>query len=83
MTEDQEAQEAQELQMFGMARKAIRKMIDDQGNRPGGLEMLAMGLASDAQEEIERGQTETARKTLNVQKFVIDEIADIRVHEDA
>jgi hypothetical protein len=44
-----------------------------------GLEMVAMGVLSDAQELMALGQTETARKQINIAKFILSEMMDARV----
>lgn len=36
-----------------------------------GMNMVVMSLMSDAQEQIERGDTESARQTLNVSKYLL------------
>lgn len=43
-----------------------------------GLEMVAMGVLSDAQELMAMGSTETARKQINIAKFILCEMMDSR-----
>lgn len=40
--------------------------------------MAAMGMASDAQEEMQRGMTEQARQTLNRQKWLLGKLMDLQ-----
>lgn len=44
-----------------------------------GLEMVAMGVLSDAQELMVMGRTEQARKQINIAKFILSEMMDARV----
>ena len=44
-----------------------------------GLEMVAMGVLSDAQELMAMGRTEQARKQINIAKFILSEMMDARV----
>jgi len=44
-----------------------------------GLEMVAMSVLSDAQELMAMGQTETARKNINIAKFILSEMMDARI----
>jgi hypothetical protein len=44
-----------------------------------GLEMVAMGVLSDAQELLAMGRSEAARKNMNIAKFILSEMMDARV----
>ena len=44
-----------------------------------GLEMVTMSVLSDAQELMSMGSTETARKNINIAKFILSEMMDSRV----
>jgi hypothetical protein len=44
-----------------------------------GLEMVAMSVLSDAQELLAMGQSEAARKHMNIAKFILGEMMDARV----
>ena len=44
-----------------------------------GLEMVAMSVLSDAQELLAMGQSEAARKHMNIAKFILSEMMDTRV----
>ena len=45
-----------------------------------GLEMVAMGVLSDAQELMAMGHSDAARKQLNIAKFILSEMMDQRGH---
>jgi hypothetical protein len=44
-----------------------------------GLEMVVMGVLSDAQELLAMGRTEASRKQMNVAKFILSEMMDQKV----
>jgi hypothetical protein len=44
-----------------------------------GLEMVAMGVLSDAQELLAMGRNEAARKQMNIAKFILSEMMDARL----
>lgn len=44
-----------------------------------GLEMVVMSVLSDAQELLAMGQSEAARKHMNIAKFILSEMMDARV----
>jgi hypothetical protein len=48
-----------------------------------GLEMVAMGVLSDAQELLAMGRNEAARKQMNIAKFILSEMMDARQTERA
>lgn len=48
-----------------------------------GLEMVAMGVLSDAQELLAMGRSDAARKQMNIAKFILSEMMDARQTERA
>lgn len=64
-----------ELEMFGMSMEAIREdYMNGITARLSGLEMVVMGILSDAQECAAMGATEEVRKQLNIAKFILCEM---------
>lgn len=43
-----------------------------------GIEMVVMGILSDAQEMMAMGRTETSRKYMNIAKFILSEMMEAR-----
>jgi hypothetical protein len=69
-----------ESKCYGMSEADIREeYMQSITARFSGLEMVAMGVLSDAQELMAMGQTETARKQINIAKFILSEMMDARV----
>jgi len=65
--------------MFGMSEDAIREQyMQSITARLSGLEMVVMGVLSDAQELLTMGQAEAARKQMNIAKFILCEMMDAR-----
>lgn len=66
------------MRMYGVADidQFIRDLTDSITYKCSGGHMVVAGLMSDAQELMAGGDTELARKTLNVAKHVLFEIAD-------
>lgn len=60
-----------ELNMFGCSYDLLDEMIADY---LGPLEMLSMSILSDAQEELERGNSEVSRQYINRAKYVMSVI---------
>jgi hypothetical protein len=62
-----------DLQCYGCTEQAMRNGLaqDITAKLTGGYHMVVAGLMSDAQEEIEHGDPERARQTLNRAKFVL------------
>jgi hypothetical protein len=61
-------------QMYGCDIKKFRESLEASfGFKCSGPAMCAMSLMSDAQEEMEHGMVETARKTINRAKWIIGE----------
>jgi hypothetical protein len=64
-----------DLQIFGMTRDEIREeYMNSITARFSGLEMVVMGILSDAQELVAMGQQEAARKQMNIAKFILSEM---------
>jgi hypothetical protein len=65
--------------MFGMSEDAIREQyMQSITARLSGLEMVVMGVLSDAQELLTLGRAEDARKQMNIAKFILCEMMDAR-----
>ena len=73
-------QRTREINMYGMTEQDIREQyIESITAKFSGLEMVVMGVLSDAQELGAMGRTEAVRKQLNVAKFILSEIMDQKV----
>ena len=69
--------------MFGMSEDAIREQyMQSITARLSGLEMVVMGVLSDAQELLTLGRAEDARKQMNIAKFILCEMMDKRESEE-
>jgi hypothetical protein len=69
-----------ENKCYGMSEADIREQyMESITAKFTGLEMVAMGVLSDAQELMAMGQTETARKQINIAKFILSEMMDQKV----
>ena len=66
------------MRMYGVAdiEQWLQDMTDSITYKCSGGHMVVAGLMSDAQELLAMGDTERARKTLNIAKHVLFEIAD-------
>lgn len=72
MTKDEEL-------MFGMSKDDIQEQyIESLTARLSGLEMVVAGILSDAQELLSMGRAESARKQMNIAKFVLFEMMDAK-----
>lgn len=68
-----------DLEIFGMSREDIREeYMNGLTARISGLEMVVMGILSDAQECSAMGAKEEVRKQLNIAKFILGEMMDAR-----
>ena len=68
-----------ETQCFGMTEAAIRShYMESMTARLSGLEMVVMGILSDAQELQAMGRNEAVRKQLNVAKFILSEMMECK-----
>lgn len=68
-----------ESQCYGMTEADIREeYMDSITAKCCGLEMVAMGVLSDAQELMAMGRAESARKNINIAKFILSEMMDAK-----
>ena len=68
-----------EKNCFGISEDQIRnEYMNSVTAKFSGLEMVAMGVLSDAQELMSMGSTEAARKNINIAKFILSEMMDSR-----
>lgn len=68
-----------DLQIFGMTRDEIREeYMNSITARFSGMEMVVMGVLSDAQELVAMGQQEAARKQMNIAKFILSEMVSAK-----
>ena len=64
-----------ETQCYGMTEQAIREQyMDSITAKFSGLEMVVMGVLSDAQELLAMGRNEASRKQMNIAKFILSEM---------
>jgi hypothetical protein len=72
-----------EKNCYGMTQEAIRnEYMNSITARMSGLEMVAMGVLSDAQELMTFGHdqaTDQARKNINIAKFILSEMMEARM----
>ena len=69
-----------EQKCYGMSQEAIRtEYMEGLTARISGLEMVVMGILSDAQELLAMGRGEDARKQMNVAKYILGEMMEARV----
>ena len=70
---------SQELKMYGMTTEDIREQyMNSITARLSGLEMVVMGVLSDAQELLAMGRSEDSRKQMNIAKFILCEMMEQR-----
>ena len=73
-----------EKNCYGMTTEAIREQyMQSITARFSGLEMVVMGVLSDAQELLAMGRDEMARKHMNIAKFILSEMMEAREKEAA
>ena len=69
-----------ETQCYGMTEQAIREQyMESITAKFSGLEMVVMGVLSDAQELLAMGRNEASRKQMNIAKFILSEMMDSKV----
>ena len=69
-----------ETNCYGMTEQDIRKQyMESITAQFSGLEMVVMGILSDAQELGAMGRSEAVRKQLNIAKFILGEMMDAKV----
>jgi hypothetical protein len=72
-----------ESRCYGISTQNIREQyMQSITARLSGLEMVAMGVLSDAQELLAMGHSEDARKQMNIAKFILAEMMDSRRNEE-
>ena len=68
-----------ETKCYGITEQQIREeYMNGFTARACGLEMVAMGILSDAQEMLAMGNAEVARKYMNIAKFILSEMMEAR-----
>ena len=73
-----------ETNCYGMTEQAIREQyMDSITAKLSGLEMVVMGVLSDSQELLAMGRNESARKQMNVAKFILSEMMEAKQAEKA
>ena len=73
-----------DLQCYGMPEADIREQyMESITARFSGLEMVVMGILSDAQELLAMGNSEMARKQMNIAKFILSEMMEARLEQTA
>ena len=69
-----------ESNCYGMSEQAIRtQYMESITAKFSGLEMVVMGVLSDAQELLAMGRNEESRKQMNIAKFILSEMMDAKV----
>jgi hypothetical protein len=69
-----------ETNCYGMSQEDIREQyMQSITAKFSGLEMVAMGVLSDAQELLAMDRKEAARKQMNIAKFILSEMMDARL----
>jgi hypothetical protein len=73
-----------ESKCYGMSTQDIREQyMQSITAELSGLEMVAMGVLSDAQELLAMDRKEAARKQMNIAKFILSEMMDARQTQGA
>ena len=73
-----------EAKCYGISEADIREeYMNSITARLSGLEMVAMGVLSDAQELLAMGRNEAARKQMNIAKFILCEMMEARQTQGA
>jgi len=68
-----------ESKCYGMSAADIREeYMNGITARCSGLEMVVMGVLSDAQELLAMGRQESARKQMNIAKFILSEMMEAK-----
>jgi hypothetical protein len=69
-----------EKNCYGMTESDIRELyIQSITAECCGIEMVVMGILSDAQELLAMGQNDNSRKLMNIAKFILSEMMDQKV----
>ena len=73
-------QRTREINIYGMTEQDIREQyMESITAKCSGLEMVVMGVLSDAQELLAMGRNEASRKQMNIAKFILSEMMDSKV----
>jgi hypothetical protein len=68
-----------EMKCYGMSEADIREQyMQSITAKLSGLEMVVMGILSDAQELLAMNRTEASRKQMNIAKFILAEMMDAK-----
>jgi hypothetical protein len=68
-----------ERNCYGMSEESMRmQYITSSMAKMSGLEMVVMGVLSDAQELLAMGRPEFARKQMNIAKFILSEMIEAK-----
>ena len=68
-----------ETRCYGISEQQIREeYMQSITARLSGLEMVVMGVLSDAQELLSMGDSEASRKQMNIAKFILSEMIDAK-----
>ena len=67
-----------EKNCYGMTEADIREQYMIGDSRLSSLEMVAMGVLSDAQELLAMGRSDAARKQMNIAKFILSEMMEAK-----
>jgi len=68
-----------ETKCYGMSEQDIREQyMNSITAKFTGLEMVVMGILSDAQELLAMDRTESARKQMNIAKFILSEMMEAK-----
>ena len=69
-----------EKNCYGMTAEDIREeYMNSMTARLSGLEMVVMGVLSDAQELLAMGANEQSRKNMNIAKFILSEMLEAKM----
>ncbi len=69
-----------EKNCYGMTQEDIREQyMESITAKFSGLEMVVMGILSDAQELLAMGRSEQSRKQMNIAKFILSEMMEAKV----
>lgn len=70
----------QEFQIYGISEKDIRdEYMNSPWNKLAGTEMTIMSILSDAQHVLECGDSNQARKYMNIAKFILADMMEKRL----
>ena len=68
-----------ETNAYGITEQQIREQyMESMTAQHSGMEMVVMSILSDAQELVAMGESDAARKQMNIAKFILSEMQDAR-----